>query len=84
MEAPNPPLLPPGQDVLLSSNAELEQEAVTEQPPCSHPELQGAAEGLAQGIQLGAQASENNASTHQVTIMLIHRCVRAHGLSTEH
>ena len=83
MEAPIPPLPPPGEEMLLHADAEPEQEAVTEQAPCSHPKLQSAAEGLAQEDQLGAQASERNAIVHQVSIQLIHRHAQAHGLSTE-
>ena len=83
MEAPIPPLPPPGEEMLLRADAEPEQEAVTEQAPCSHPKLQGAAEGLAQEDQLGAQASEMNAIKHQVSILLIQKHVQAHGLNTK-
>ena len=83
MGAPIPPLLPPRKDTLLPSYPELEQEAVTEEAPCSHPELQGAAEGLAQEAQLGAQVSESNATMYQVSILHIHNHVGVHGLSTE-
>ena len=69
--------------MLLPADAEPEQEAVTEQAPCSHPKLQSAAEELAQEDQPCAQASERDAIVHQVSILLIHRHVQAHGLSTE-
>ena len=78
MEAPIPPLPPHGEAMLLPSVAMPEQEAVTEQAPCSHPELQGAAEGLAQEAQLGAQASERSSIMHQVSILHIHKDVQAH------
>ena len=83
MQATIPPLPPPGEEMLLPADAEPEQEGVAEEAPCSPPELQGAAEGLAQHVQLGAQASERNTIVHQVSMMLIHRNVQAHALSTE-
>ena len=74
---------PPGEEMLLPADAEPDQEGVAEEAPCSHPELQGAAEGLAQDAQLGAQASERNTIVHQVSILLTHKYVQAHGVSTE-
>ena len=83
MEAPDPPLPPPEEEMLLPTYAEPEPETVKEQAACSDPELQGAAEGLPQKAQLGAQASEMSAIKHQVSMLPIQKHVQAHGSNTK-
>lgn len=68
LEAAIPALPPPVEEMPPPSDAEPEQEAVTEQAPCSHPELQGATEGLTEEGHFDTQAPEMNVNLHQVSI----------------